>query len=88
MLHKFRSRKDSTMRCCADLNNSSVDRLQRRLATTAVVIIAFGALGAAIARRLRQNGVRVLTALKGRSAASIARVIRRTVPTPICVVNS
>jgi L-threonate 2-dehydrogenase len=40
---------------------------------TTVAIIAPGAMGSAIGQRLRQNGARVLTALKGRSAASIAR---------------
>ena len=40
---------------------------------TNVAIIAPGAMGSAIARRLRQNGARVLTTLKGRSAASIVR---------------
>jgi len=40
---------------------------------TTVAIIAPGAMGSAIARRLSQNGVRVLTVLKGRSDASIAR---------------
>ena len=40
---------------------------------TTVAIIAPGAMGSAVGRRLRQNGVRVLTVLKGRSAASIAR---------------
>jgi 3-hydroxyisobutyrate dehydrogenase-like beta-hydroxyacid dehydrogenase len=40
---------------------------------TTVAIIAPGAMGSAIARRLRQNGARVLTTLKGRSAASFAR---------------
>jgi 3-hydroxyisobutyrate dehydrogenase-like beta-hydroxyacid dehydrogenase len=38
-----------------------------------VAIIAQGAMGAAVAKRLTDNGVRVLTSLKGRSAASAER---------------
>jgi 3-hydroxyisobutyrate dehydrogenase-like beta-hydroxyacid dehydrogenase len=40
---------------------------------TIVAIIAQGAMGAGIARRLTQNGATVLTSLEGRSAASAAR---------------
>jgi 3-hydroxyisobutyrate dehydrogenase-like beta-hydroxyacid dehydrogenase len=40
---------------------------------TVVAIIAPGAMGAAVGLRLRENGVRVLTVLKGRSAASRSR---------------
>jgi len=49
------------------------DPIARNLAMTTIAIVAPGAMGSAIARRLRQNGVRVLTKLEGRSAASIAR---------------
>jgi 3-hydroxyisobutyrate dehydrogenase-like beta-hydroxyacid dehydrogenase len=38
-----------------------------------IAVIAPGAMGSAIAARLRQHGARVLTTLKGRSAASVAR---------------
>ncbi len=38
-----------------------------------VAIIAQGAMGAAVAKRLTDSGVRVLTSLKGRSAASAER---------------
>lgn len=38
-----------------------------------VAIIAQGAMGAGVAKRLTDNGARVLTSLKGRSAASAAR---------------
>jgi L-threonate 2-dehydrogenase len=41
--------------------------------TPVVVIIAPGAMGAGIGRRLADNGVRVLTPLVGRSAASVER---------------
>ena len=40
---------------------------------TVVAIIAPGAMGSAVARRLRQNGVEVSTVLEGRTAASRAR---------------
>jgi len=40
---------------------------------TTIAIIAPGAMGSAIGRRLGQNGARVLTLLKGRSAGSVAR---------------
>jgi len=40
---------------------------------TTIAIVAPGAMGSAIAARLRQHGARVLTTLKGRSAASVAR---------------
>ncbi len=36
-------------------------------------IVAAGAMGAAVARRLTENGARVLTLLDGRSAASLRR---------------
>ena len=38
-----------------------------------IAIIAPGAMGAATAARLHENGVRVLTSLEGRSSASAAR---------------
>jgi putative dehydrogenase len=41
--------------------------------TPTVVIIAQGAMGAGVAKRLTDNGVRVLTSLKGRSTASAER---------------
>ena len=41
--------------------------------TLTVAIVAPGNMGAAVARRLVENGVRVLTSLTGRSAASEAR---------------
>ena len=41
--------------------------------TLTVAIVAAGNMGAAVARRLVENGVRVLTSLTGRSAASEAR---------------
>ena len=41
--------------------------------TLTVGIVAAGNMGAAVARRLVENGVRVLTSLTGRSAASEAR---------------
>ena len=41
--------------------------------TLTVAVVAPGNMGAAIARRLVENGVRVLTSLTGRSAASEAR---------------
>ena len=41
--------------------------------TVAVAIIAPGAMGAGVGGRLSRNGVRVLTSLAGRSAASAAR---------------
>jgi 3-hydroxyisobutyrate dehydrogenase-like beta-hydroxyacid dehydrogenase len=40
---------------------------------TTIAVIAQGSMGAGVARRLTDNGVRVLTSLKGRSAASAAR---------------
>jgi 3-hydroxyisobutyrate dehydrogenase-like beta-hydroxyacid dehydrogenase len=41
-----------------------------------VAIIGAGEMGAAVARRLRECGARVMTSLKGRSAASVERVKR------------
>ncbi len=41
-----------------------------------VAIIGAGEMGAAVARRLRECGARVMTSLKGRSAASVERVER------------
>ena len=41
--------------------------------TPTIAIIAQGSMGAGVARRLTDNGVRVLTSLAGRSAASAAR---------------
>ena len=41
--------------------------------TPVVAIIAQGSMGSAVARRLAENGVEVLTSLAGRSAASAAR---------------
>ena len=38
-----------------------------------IAIIGAGEMGTGIGRRLRQKGARVLTEIKGRSAASIAR---------------
>lgn len=38
-----------------------------------VAVIAAGGMGSAVGRRLAENGVRVLTSLEGRSAASAAR---------------
>nr|WP_249130888.1 NAD(P)-dependent oxidoreductase [Bradyrhizobium diazoefficiens] len=38
-----------------------------------IAILAPGAMGAAVARRLTENGVRVLTSLKGRSEATLKR---------------
>ena len=46
-------------------------------AETNVAIIGAGEMGAAVGRRLRECGARVVTSLRGRSAASIER-IRRT----------
>ena len=43
------------------------------LTTPVVAIIAPGGMGAATAARLTHHGVRVLTDLEGRSAASVAR---------------
>src|SRR5581483_4011231 len=41
--------------------------------TPTVAVIAPGAMGAGTGRRLADNGVRVLTSLKGRSGATAAR---------------
>jgi L-threonate 2-dehydrogenase len=41
-----------------------------------VAVIGAGEMGAAVARRLRECGARVMTPLKGRSAASVERVRR------------
>ena len=41
-----------------------------------IAIIAQGEMGSAVGRRLRESGARVITSLKGRSAASIARADR------------
>lgn len=41
--------------------------------TPTIAVIAQGSMGAGVARRLTDNGVRVLTSLAGRSAASAAR---------------
>lgn len=38
-----------------------------------VAVIAAGGMGAAVGARLAENGIRVLTSLEGRSAASTAR---------------
>lgn len=38
-----------------------------------IAILAPGAMGSAVARRLRENGARVLTSLKGRSEATLKR---------------
>ena len=38
-----------------------------------VAVIAAGGMGSAVGKRLAENGVRVLTSLEGRSAASAAR---------------
>jgi putative dehydrogenase len=40
---------------------------------TTIAIVAQGAMGAGVAKRLTDNGVRVLTSLQGRSDASVAR---------------
>lgn len=40
---------------------------------TTIAILAPGAMGSAVARRLGEHGVRVLTSLKGRSAATVKR---------------
>jgi 3-hydroxyisobutyrate dehydrogenase-like beta-hydroxyacid dehydrogenase len=39
-----------------------------------VAIVGAGEMGAAVGRRLRESGARVITTLKGRGAASVARV--------------
>jgi 3-hydroxyisobutyrate dehydrogenase-like beta-hydroxyacid dehydrogenase len=41
--------------------------------TNTLHIIAAGAMGSAIARRMAENGARVLTSLKGRSQATVDR---------------
>lgn len=41
--------------------------------TTTFAVVATGAMGAAIGQRLVENGARVVTALDGRSAASVSR---------------
>jgi L-threonate 2-dehydrogenase len=41
-----------------------------------VAIVAPGEMGAAVAARLGERGVRVMTSLAGRSAASVARAER------------
>src|SRR6202167_4958885 len=41
--------------------------------TPVVAVIAPGMMGAAVGRRLVDNGVKVLTSLKGRSAETVAR---------------
>ena len=41
--------------------------------TNTLAIIAAGAMGSAIARRMTENGARVLTSLKGRSQATVDR---------------
>ena len=41
--------------------------------TPTVAVIAQGAMGAGVAKRLTENGVRVLTSLQGRSEASTKR---------------
>ena len=38
-----------------------------------IAILAPGAMGSAVARRLSENGARVLTSLKGRSEATLKR---------------
>lgn len=43
---------------------------------TAIAIIGAGEMGAAIGRRLRESGARVIVSLKGRSGASLERVRR------------
>ena len=45
-------------------------------AAVPVVVIGAGEMGAAVGRRLRECGARVMTSLKDRSAASIERVRR------------
>jgi 3-hydroxyisobutyrate dehydrogenase-like beta-hydroxyacid dehydrogenase len=57
----------------ADSNNRTSAALEGRSPMTTIAIIAPGAMGSAIGRRLTQNGARVLTSLKGRSAGSVAR---------------
>src|ERR1700733_11976134 len=44
--------------------------------TTCVAVIGTGEMGAAVARRLRECGARVITSVVGRSAASVERVKR------------
>ncbi len=44
--------------------------------TLTVAIIAPGEMGSAVGRRLRERGARIVTALAGRSAASVARAER------------
>ena len=40
-----------------------------------IAILAPGAMGSAVARRLSENGARVLTSLKGRSEATLKRAV-------------
>jgi ketol-acid reductoisomerase len=47
---------------------------------TKVAIIAPGAMGSAVGRRLREHGARVLTSLTGRGAATIHRAEAAGVP--------
>jgi len=44
--------------------------------TNTLAIIAAGAMGSAIARRMAENGARVLTPLKGRSQATVDRALQ------------
>ena len=41
--------------------------------TPVVAIVAPGAMGAAVGKRLVDNGLKVLTSLQGRSEATVAR---------------
>src|SRR5215470_9408642 len=67
-LHKRRWRRDASF---ARLLPPSIERRQRIMTT--IAIIAQGEMGAATGRLLNAHGARVLTSLKGRSAASVAR---------------
>jgi 3-hydroxyacyl-CoA dehydrogenase len=44
--------------------------------TNTIAIIAAGTMGSAIARRMAENGARVLTSLNGRSQATVDRAHR------------
>ena len=70
-----------SLRCCATSWRAAPPATSRKVirdgcvnhTTPTIAVIAQGSMGAGVARRLTDNGVRVLTSLAGRSAASAAR---------------
>jgi 3-hydroxyisobutyrate dehydrogenase-like beta-hydroxyacid dehydrogenase len=81
LLHAFPivlivSKETFSAKSVASIEFKGVAMSESPAGTATIAIIGTGEMGAAVGQRLRDNGARALTTLKGRSTASVERIAR------------